>query len=505
MTLAGSLGRPFRQRVAQHRNLVLGAALLLVVGLNSAFVLPQPPPTPPNTVNGSLYNLPDPASVATNLSGQEQELYATGTSAAYNDRFGNSYTGTGENLPSQSWEPTLSPSTYPDRDVLADLSCHGSFCQNYNALQPNAEAAPSVVFLNNEYVMWFTAYNANSAIANCLDVAVSSPSENAGFATSTGPFQIINQYCDPSGNNYGFFDPSIRVQSDGSVWLVYAQEHGQDPTSNAVYSTPLTADGTQMQNGARYLLATNSDMPQQEQLGDNVQLESPSFAVDPQPGQNSSTGATNPDDLLVSYGTYDRQGDYHTFEMGCPSITTQCDDTHAQLEDGQIGGSGSGLNNTAGLSLTSGAGPGGTDSNDGRGALFAADNGSRAQPRGLFAEATNQPLLYAEPTLDDGQYLNAGQNLVNPNTHWQLSMQTDGNLVLYDQNHTARWNSRITGGDANAYAIMQSDGNLVTYDNGRATFNTQTNGQPGAYLILQNDNNLVIYSPNHTALFNTGT
>jgi hypothetical protein len=74
-----------------------------------------------------------------------------------------------------------------------------------------------------------------------------------------------------------------------------------------------------------------------------------------------------------------------------------------------------------------------------------------------------------------------------------LTMQTDGNLVLYhggNCNYHAVWASNtVTRG---LYATMQGDGNLVVY-NGSASFASNTSGNPNAYLAIQSDGNLVIY------------
>ena len=55
-------------------------------------------------------------------------------------------------------------------------------------------------------------------------------------------------------------------------------------------------------------------------------------------------------------------------------------------------------------------------------------------------------------------------------------MQTDGNLVIYDQYDRAVWNTgTFTRGQKPHRLIMQSDGNLVLYDaNWVATWNTGT-------------------------------
>jgi len=97
-----------------------------------------------------------------------------------------------------------------------------------------------------------------------------------------------------------------------------------------------------------------------------------------------------------------------------------------------------------------------------------------------------------------------------------MTMQGDGNLVLYQQNgpgnYAALWSSNtFTGGPAN-HAAMQGDGNFVVYNN---IFTPQwasgTYGTPYASLSVQADGNAVIYSWNPYAgvaprpVWSTGT
>ncbi|WP_052441287.1 hypothetical protein [Streptacidiphilus anmyonensis] len=79
---------------------------------------------------------------------------------------------------------------------------------------------------------------------------------------------------------------------------------------------------------------------------------------------------------------------------------------------------------------------------------------------------------------------------------YQLTMQTDGNLVIYDVNGNPLWNTQ-TEGHPGAFAIMQTDGNLVVYQGSTPLWNSGTGGNPGAtyYLCFQTDGNLVIYAP----------
>jgi hypothetical protein len=104
-------------------------------------------------------------------------------------------------------------------------------------------------------------------------------------------------------------------------------------------------------------------------------------------------------------------------------------------------------------------------------------------------------------TLMPGQYINSDNNLYN------LIMQDDGNLVMYDiKSGKSIW-STSTNHHPGAWLAMQTDGNLVIYEKGSANalWHTHTYDHPGASLVLQNDRNLVIYGTDNKPLWNTGT
>ena len=84
-------------------------------------------------------------------------------------------------------------------------------------------------------------------------------------------------------------------------------------------------------------------------------------------------------------------------------------------------------------------------------------------------------------------------------------MQGDGNLVLYGAG-LVLWDSG-TVHDAGDYATMQSDGNFVIYKAGAAIWSSVTDQTArGVYtLTVQDDGNVVIYSPSGKALWNTYT
>jgi len=92
--------------------------------------------------------------------------------------------------------------------------------------------------------------------------------------------------------------------------------------------------------------------------------------------------------------------------------------------------------------------------------------------------------------------------IYSPDGRFRLSMQTDGNLVVYDANGRAQWasNSYLP----NSYLRVQPDGNVVVYDS-EDNFPQWTADvySPGAQLEMQNDGNLVLYSTAQVALWDS--
>jgi hypothetical protein len=81
-------------------------------------------------------------------------------------------------------------------------------------------------------------------------------------------------------------------------------------------------------------------------------------------------------------------------------------------------------------------------------------------------------------------------------------MQSDGNLVLYDEYDTPRWATGTVGWPG-AYAVFQSDGNFVVYTWwGYPLWASNTvNRAIGGRLVFQDDGNLVIYSQSGAAVW----
>jgi hypothetical protein len=96
-------------------------------------------------------------------------------------------------------------------------------------------------------------------------------------------------------------------------------------------------------------------------------------------------------------------------------------------------------------------------------------------------------------TLGSGQSLQTGQRLQSDNGRYTLSLQSDGNVVLYGHHHQAIWATNTPRTNPANFA-MQTDGNLVLYtSSGSPIWASNTNNNPGAFLVVQDDGNLVVY------------
>ena len=81
------------------------------------------------------------------------------------------------------------------------------------------------------------------------------------------------------------------------------------------------------------------------------------------------------------------------------------------------------------------------------------------------------------------------------NNGYMLTLQSDGNLVLYNYvAGKALWASRTNGKPAHS-VVMQGDGNLVLYNtSGKAIWSSATRDRNGPRLSMQGDGNLVLYN-----------
>ncbi|CQD18961.1 mannose-binding lectin [Mycolicibacterium conceptionense] len=95
-------------------------------------------------------------------------------------------------------------------------------------------------------------------------------------------------------------------------------------------------------------------------------------------------------------------------------------------------------------------------------------------------------------TLTEGQKLEKGGSLTSNNGAYTLTLQDDGNLVLYARDE-AVWSTSTNGQDV-VRAEVQTDGNFVLYTPEKPVWHTDTKGKKDVKLVLQDDRNLVLYA-----------
>ncbi len=109
----------------------------------------------------------------------------------------------------------------------------------------------------------------------------------------------------------------------------------------------------------------------------------------------------------------------------------------------------------------------------------------------------------AQNILYSGEGIVPVTSLRSPDGRSTLTLQADGNLVLYFGS-TPRWSTQ-TGTGRSLYLAMQGDGNLVLYDTSFAPlWFSNTSGNANAAFVLQDDCNLVIYAA-AGAIWSSGT
>jgi hypothetical protein len=105
-------------------------------------------------------------------------------------------------------------------------------------------------------------------------------------------------------------------------------------------------------------------------------------------------------------------------------------------------------------------------------------------------------------TLSASEELSRGNHIMSQDTHSILTLQPDGNLVVYSNFTNPVWSSNSQNQSVTKL-VMQADGNLVLYNQSNApVWASGTAGNPGARSVLQPDGNLVIYSSSNAPLWN---
>lgn len=96
-------------------------------------------------------------------------------------------------------------------------------------------------------------------------------------------------------------------------------------------------------------------------------------------------------------------------------------------------------------------------------------------------------------TLNPGETLEVGEYLMSKNGQYKLIMQSDGNLVLYDNKDTVYWASNTNN---EGYTKLLFSYGAVYFCRDDNTTSSRIGGASGDLFKLQNDRNLVLYDDN---------
>ncbi|MGH9133706.1 MAG: hypothetical protein ACRDZZ_07200 [Ilumatobacteraceae bacterium] len=123
-------------------------------------------------------------------------------------------------------------------------------------------------------------------------------------------------------------------------------------------------------------------------------------------------------------------------------------------------------------------------------------NRGRITPR-----VTDLPPVGVAATLATNEFLRWDDLRASDKQQFFFVHQSDGNVVLYDDQSHPLWANGTVGLDSDLL-VMQDDGNLVLYaTDGTPLWSSDTAGNPGAKLEVHDDGRVVIVDANRQRLF----
>lgn len=134
--------------------------------------------------------------------------------------------------------------------------------------------------------------------------------------------------------------------------------------------------------------------------------------------------------------------------------------------------------------------------------LQIQDDGNLVQYTSTLGVTWYSGTFYFPSSIDAPGTLLPGQSLQSPNGQYRLTLQGDGNLVLYDVNDQWIWHTNTQGTAVNQLAI-QADGNLVLYTPSGYVWQAGSYGNQGGRFQVQDDGNVVYYSAAWTPLWHS--
>lgn len=113
---------------------------------------------------------------------------------------------------------------------------------------------------------------------------------------------------------------------------------------------------------------------------------------------------------------------------------------------------------------------------------------------------------HSASVLNSGQKITSNQYLESTNLKYRFYLQSDGNLVLRDWGTRAALWASGTQGKGGTRLTVQSDGNIVLYtSSNKAVWASNTQGTGANRLVLQDDANLVLYTGAGQSVWSTQT
>jgi len=96
-----------------------------------------------------------------------------------------------------------------------------------------------------------------------------------------------------------------------------------------------------------------------------------------------------------------------------------------------------------------------------------------------------------------GEVMFPGQRILSPNGRYSLRLQSDGNLVLYNDKGGVEWQSK-TYGKTVTRAVMKTDGNFVLLNGNKTVWSTKTSGHTGkgVYAEVRDRGEFALYRAN---------
>ncbi|MFN5855182.1 MAG: protein kinase domain-containing protein [Pseudanabaenaceae cyanobacterium] len=134
-----------------------------------------------------------------------------------------------------------------------------------------------------------------------------------------------------------------------------------------------------------------------------------------------------------------------------------------------------------------------------KGAEFRQENGNNQRNvSGQSTASKSDGVIQNVPfnlVLESGRSMRPGESRESPNKCYKLTLQNDGNLVVYNKSRPL-WGSATENKEV-AHLAMQADGNLVMYGyDGQPVWASNTRNSGAGRLVIQDDGNVVLYLPN---------